>query len=275
MLHGWQDNAGTFDNLIPMLPQQFSYLAIDLPGHGQSSHLPPGMIYSTMTFIQTLNHIQRHYKWKKMSFCSHSMGAILSQLYASLYPDRCDLLISLDGMLKPFSLSIDVAVEHFRRIGDDFLSLDQLNRSGNEPPTYTHDEIFERWSKENGLTPQTLEHLIKRGVCPSKNNPNQYYFSRDIRLKIMDHGSVTIPEETHYKLQQRITAPFLFINANKTGEFVGIERYQKTLDILTASNPKFKYLTVAGDHHCHLSDPALVSDHIAKFINKYRLPYRM
>lgn len=33
MLHGWQDNAGTFDMLIPLLPKHISYLAIDLPGN--------------------------------------------------------------------------------------------------------------------------------------------------------------------------------------------------------------------------------------------------
>lgn len=90
----------------------------------------------------------------------------------------------------------------------------------------------------------------------------------------MDFGSVTIPEQIHYKLQQRITAPFLFINANKTGEFVGIERYQKSLDIL-AANPKFQYLTVAGDHHCHLTNPSLVNGHISTFINKHRFPHRL
>jgi pimeloyl-ACP methyl ester carboxylesterase len=31
-LHGWLDNAGTFDRLIPLLPREFSYLAIDFPG---------------------------------------------------------------------------------------------------------------------------------------------------------------------------------------------------------------------------------------------------
>lgn len=262
-----------------MLPSQFSYLAIDLPGHGLSSHLGPGIMYSVMTFIQTLNHIQRHFKWDKFSFCSHSLGAIISQLYASLYPDRCDLLITLDGMLKPSVYSIDMAIEHICRMGDDFLTLDQLVsdtlQSGKEPPSYTHEEIVKRWSKENGLSTQNLEHLITRGVSPSKNDPNRFYFSRDLRLKMMNHASNGITEETHYQLMRRITAPFLFINANRTGEFVGIERYQKSLDILTDANAKFQYLTVAGNHHCHLTDPLLVSDHVSNFINKYRLPYKM
>lgn len=34
MIHAWQDNAGSFDPLLPLLPSNFSYLAIDLPGHG-------------------------------------------------------------------------------------------------------------------------------------------------------------------------------------------------------------------------------------------------
>ncbi|KAG8302741.1 hypothetical protein J6590_025016 [Homalodisca vitripennis] len=40
-IHGWQDNAGTFDNLAPLLPADVPFLCIDLPGHGFSSHLPP------------------------------------------------------------------------------------------------------------------------------------------------------------------------------------------------------------------------------------------
>lgn len=40
-IHGWQDNAGTFDPLIELLPKDLSILCIDLPGHGKSSHIPP------------------------------------------------------------------------------------------------------------------------------------------------------------------------------------------------------------------------------------------
>ena len=41
-MHGYMDNAGTFDRLIPLLPDQFYVVAIDLPGHGFSSHVPYG-----------------------------------------------------------------------------------------------------------------------------------------------------------------------------------------------------------------------------------------
>lgn len=39
-LHGWLDNCGTFDRLIPLLPTKIPVFSIDLPGHGRSSHFP-------------------------------------------------------------------------------------------------------------------------------------------------------------------------------------------------------------------------------------------
>lgn len=44
-IHGWQDNAGTFDPLIELLPKDLSILCIDLPGHGRSSHIPMVKMY--------------------------------------------------------------------------------------------------------------------------------------------------------------------------------------------------------------------------------------
>lgn len=41
-MHGYMDNAGTFDRLIPLLPDQFYVVAYDFPGHGFSSHVPYG-----------------------------------------------------------------------------------------------------------------------------------------------------------------------------------------------------------------------------------------
>lgn len=43
-LHGWQDNAATWDTLIPLLPKDISILSIDFPGHGLSSWYPKGEI---------------------------------------------------------------------------------------------------------------------------------------------------------------------------------------------------------------------------------------
>ena len=46
-LHGWLDNAGSFDTLAPQLVAacpRHALLCLDYPGHGRSSHLPPGQV---------------------------------------------------------------------------------------------------------------------------------------------------------------------------------------------------------------------------------------
>lgn len=90
MLHGWQDNAGTFDRLIPLLPKEFSYLAIDLPGHGLSSQIPAGMQYHTIDKIYTINHLLKEYNWDKVSLIGHSLGSIISFLFTSVFPSKVD-----------------------------------------------------------------------------------------------------------------------------------------------------------------------------------------
>lgn len=97
--HGSDDNAGTFDTLIPLLPTNISYLAIDLPGHGQSSHVPEGVTYGSFEFVYILYGIFKdYYKWEKVSLTGHSMGGISCFLFAIAFPEYVDMVISFDAL---------------------------------------------------------------------------------------------------------------------------------------------------------------------------------
>ena len=66
-LHGRQDNAGSFDRLIPLLPRNVTVLCLDMPGHGFSSHLPKGQSYYVYwDGITLLRRLSNHYKWNKV-----------------------------------------------------------------------------------------------------------------------------------------------------------------------------------------------------------------
>lgn len=137
-LHGWMDNAGSFDKLMTQIKHEDGVyiVALDLPGHGKSSQLPPGSSYSDLNIVMEVRRCLSELKWiqpfekknlngdssrnhminshsnnsiydslssqanneprKKFTIIGHSLGAGLSLFYASLYPDDVEQLILLD-----------------------------------------------------------------------------------------------------------------------------------------------------------------------------------
>lgn len=65
-LHGWEDNANTFDTLAPLLSVP-SFLAVDLMGHGLSSFFPAIGAHHFIDAVILLRRIVDHFKWTKFS----------------------------------------------------------------------------------------------------------------------------------------------------------------------------------------------------------------
>jgi len=108
-IHGWKDNAATFDRLFPILIPELSdyqFLAIDLPGHGKSSHFPPGMIYSVQDIWVLIKRIKNFFDWEKISLIGHSMGAQLSFSYCGTHPKFVEKMVLVSNWrLRRFNLS--------------------------------------------------------------------------------------------------------------------------------------------------------------------------
>ena len=82
MLHGFSDNCGSFDCLLPLFPPNQKIIAIDIPGHGFSSHLGPDDSYD----FEDLNYITivaRYYNFEKFSLMGHSMGGRAALQFAA------------------------------------------------------------------------------------------------------------------------------------------------------------------------------------------------
>lgn len=270
VLHGWQDNSGSFDTLIPLLPRHVSYLAIDLPGHGLSSHLPNGMLYSTLVYIYVLRMIHKKFNWEKISLCAHSMGAIISFFYASSFINECDMVVALDALV-PIEANNYFLLDSYQFGFEEIYIADQRNIAGTEPPSYSYEMVEEKLM--NGVfssyTKETLPYLLRRGMKESKSNPNKYFFTRDNRLKARSTFIVQ-EKELNVEMASRITAPYCYIKAllypfNAQGAYM-----DDILQTMKSCNPKFEVHGVDGDHHVHLTEPLKVSHIVSKFINLHR-----
>lgn len=267
-IHGWQDNCGTFDPLIIQLPDHVSYLAIDLPGHGRSSRIPNGMVYSTEIYFSTLMLICDHFHWDKISLMAHSLGSVISFLFASAYPDKCDMVIGFDT-LKPYSNIFKLIHRHFSNGLRKSIEADVRNLHQQEPPSYTYQDLLTK--VKSGIfiqiTDEAAPYLLQRSVLPSTSAPCKYYFARDSRLKaspipMMDHDLLRM-------FARNITSPYCFLKSTVKHNVENQAHYDEIVRIMN-ENPKFEYHLIEGDHHVHLNEPSKVSGIIATFIDKYR-----
>lgn len=267
-VHGWQDNAGSFDTLIPLLPSKFSYLAIDLVGHGLSTHLPPGHLYNTSDYVASIEEIRLFFKWPKISLIGHSMGAILCFLYSTTFPNNVNLVCALDT-LKPQVYDGRVSARLFLyRMQKSFMVTQRNLNESEPPPEYTIDEFLDRIVEGSirSIDRDKAKYLMERGSKPSLNDLNKFIVSRDIRVKYMH--PLYMDQETCLELLKMIKIPYLFVRGTDRDFCEPQKRIQESVDLFRRTNSKFEFFKVNGTHHLHLNHPELIADKLSDFLNK-------
>lgn len=266
-IHGWQDNAGSFDTLIPLLPQDISILAIDLPGHGLSSWLPNGSCYDNYITLSTVRRIVQYFNWKKVSFLSHSMGSIVSFRYASIYPKDVEFYIGFDTMTPEYG-----TIQHILETMPSYLDklLRQETLSDSEPPSYTKEELCMRYhlGTDKSVSLESSKILTERGSRPSQIEPERYYFSRDSALKY----GLQLPVSSEYitAMTKQVICPVMCIKA--TDSVYGLDDdFNATKEYLRKNNKFFEFHTVEGTHHVHLNNPSIVAPLVTNFIRKHQV----
>lgn len=268
-LHGWMDNAGTFDRLIPLLPDHVGYLAIDLPGHGRSGHFAPGMYYNLIDYLRTIETVRLKMKWDVVSLLAHSMGSKLSFYYSSLKPKNVDMFLGIDVM-KPLVKATNRIIDDNVKQIDKMIVNDARQAENKEPPSYTLDELSDRVVKgSHGSVPKELaHHLLERAVSPSKVHDGKFYFHRDDRLKMMNYTLSF--HELAQDMAKRIEAPHFFVKANQAPYYEDVKYFDEVLETLKQTNPNFWFRRAEGQHHIHLTDPTKISADMSEFIRKFR-----
>ena len=96
LLHGWMDVSASFQFVVDELQRDWHIVAPDWRGFGLSDWLKRPYFFAE--HIGDLEAILDHYAPEgKVRLAGHSMGGILSCLYAGIRPERVEKLISLEG----------------------------------------------------------------------------------------------------------------------------------------------------------------------------------
>ena len=266
-LHGWMDNAGSFDHIAPLL-KNHSILAIDLPGHGRSSWLPRGIPYEDKIYAKTLRTIVKHFGWNKVKLLGHSMGGITCFNYARLYPQEIEFVVSIDS-LSFFVQSLSTHTKILAIGIDEFINFEK--KMINDPPSYPMDKAIQKWLKGSqfqSLDLQAVKTLMKRGS--KEKEDGTVYFTRDYRLTIFAFNSYHTMQDAR-EMAQCIKCPYLVIRATDTPFYHENKYWSNVGDVLKNNSKDFCIADVNGAHHVHLTNAQEVADKINPFLDKYNI----
>ncbi len=96
-LHGWLDNAATYNRILPLL-KGVRFIALDLMGHGYSDHRPESMPYYIWDNVSDVVGIADELGLDKLHIVGHSMGASIASLLAGTFPERVERLCLIEGV---------------------------------------------------------------------------------------------------------------------------------------------------------------------------------
>ncbi|XP_017461428.1 PREDICTED: probable serine hydrolase [Rhagoletis zephyria] len=267
-LHGWQDNAGTFDRLCPLLPAHIPILCIDLPGHGKSSHYPKGMQYLIFwDGIALIRRIVRRYGWENMTLMGHSLGGALTFMYAASFPNEVEKLINID-IAGPTVRNVDHSAEKTGWAIDKML--DYENLSLNKMPCYNYEEMIKLVvdAYDGSVDEEGAKVLMRRGMSPTpaEIKKDGFNFARDVRLKVSLLGMFTKEQVIAYA--KLIRCKVLNIRADPGMTFQNPLFYAEVIETLKKNAELVIFEKVPGTHHLHLVTPERVAPVIADFMLK-------
>ncbi|KAF5303541.1 hypothetical protein FQR65_LT08142 [Abscondita terminalis] len=266
MVHGLNDNAGSFDRIIPHLSKHYYYVCVDLPGHGKSSHFPKSAPLQELNLAMSLKIVVDSLKQKKIIMIAHGWGAQLSSLFAQLYPEIVEKLILIEGVcLRPLS------VDYFRQFTTDFIekSIHILNKSMIENPTkLTYEKALDLTinERENGkLNKEAAAAILKRHL--KKVGNDQYTITRDLRNNVRYSLFITKDYALRLFEEHNITCPVLFIFSKHSAPLM--EDNIDIINVIKQSNHNCTIKELGRDQDMHCNLPELVAPTINEFLHKF------
>lgn len=256
VVHGILDNAGSFDRLIELLPHEYQYVSIDLPGHGFSSHFPPGVPLKFFDYVYTIFLVLNALKWKTCIYLSHSFGSHIGAYFSVVYPERLQKIISIDGLM---SVTIEDTVNYLKQIYN-------LDVYGTVKDTlYTKEEVIYalQYKRQEALNLGAAEAIFTHAVTKVGD---KYKYNRDPRLRILVRPVFT--KEQHAMFWKKFSTPMFIIVANKS---IGYDKLVTIMENARNSfpndfNSKFTVVPVIGNHDVHNNYPERVAPYVHEFL---------
>ena len=250
-LHGWLDNAASFDGLAPLLPG-LRLVCLDLPGHGLSDHLPPGQPYAFIDTVAQVHAATLALGWSRYCLLGHSLGAAVASVLAGAVPGRVQRLALVEG-LGPVSEDPKHAAERLGRALEE-----EERKQGKSAPIHaTRDEAVRRLEASmSRLSHAAAQTLAARGL---REVAGGFTWRTDPRLRLSSRLRMT--EEQVLACLRAIACPVLLVRASDGFPFA-----PKAESARVAALREAMVVELPGGHHLHLDTPEPVAAAIRELL---------
>lgn len=253
-LHGWLDNANTFDLLAPTLPELY-LIALDFAGHGASNHRAPGVHYQSLLDIQDVLAVADALGWQRFALIGHSMGANIASEITALFPERVSKAVMVDGFMATGGLSLAEQIDQNREA-----VLKMLGQVVTQPRVF--DDVAAMAQRVTEATDQSLDAasmLVARG---HKVVDGGVTWRTDPRIRFPTPSRMSTQQVN--TLVSRADVASLLLVAQQ-----GDEWYRGEVDERSEHHPQLTVKELPGPHHIHLEPEyvAPVIEEVRAFFN--------
>jgi pimeloyl-ACP methyl ester carboxylesterase len=255
-VHGWLDNAASFDALAPLIATHFHIVALDLPGHGHSQHRPPGVRYHFVDYLDDVLAAADVLGWEKFSLLGHSLGGGISSFIAAAFPERVQnlFLIEVAGAV---SAPAEKSLAQLQKGITQFRQQFRQRTAVKALRVFADVEIAVSARRNAGnLSDTAARLLVLRGV---REVDGGWSWSSDPRL--MPASPQRFTEDQVLAVLAGVRAPTLFVLA----EPMAMQIPESAMLARAAQIPNLTLLRLPGNHHLHLEDARPVAEAVLRF----------
>jgi pimeloyl-ACP methyl ester carboxylesterase len=239
LVHGITSTSATWANVLPYLAEEFTVIAPDLLGHGESAK--PRGDYSLGAYASGIRDLLIALGHERATFVGHSLGGGVAMQLAYQFPEHCDRLVLVDsgGLGREIGLLLRAATLPGSELVLPLLVNDQLVGAG---------QMIGRLLGRVGLRVHTDLGEVLRGHASLSDGDARSAFLHTLRT-VVDPWGQRVDASDRLYLAQAI--PFLLVWGERD-PIIPVEHAREAHRLVPGS--RLEIFPDAG-HFPHLDDP--------------------